>query len=479
MKFDVFQGKKTTTIILPDEWDVTEVPISLNKSLENPEDELLKLLSAPEDTPPLKDLLKPGDQIAICVTDVSRPSPDKIVLPPLLQEIEKAGIDKKNVTIIIGTGSHRDVTVAEMNMRYGYHITDNYRIINHNSRDKNYLTDLGATSTGAPIVVNSILTMVDHIFNVGVIDLHQYAGYSGGAKTIAVGCAGEETIQYTHSTPFLEKSGTIPGKIVGNTFQQTLWEMVEPLPFDFSINVIFDENGRIMDIGAGKPRSVFFSMVEKARKIFEFESNKQFDIAYLGVPHPKDINLYQASRALTYQTLVEQPALKKGALVNLLCTCPEGMGQGMGEKRFMEIMMKNSDPATVIRTMSGKPNLPGEQRAFMLAKAMLSYRLNVVGTTMPITDLAAMGFTQEALLPRNMMNEKVNAVVLRDGMKKVLKFNGQESDITYQMWEDEVQSEIEGADEFDIEEEAKYDIEDGTDPDFDDNDESQFDIDFD
>lgn len=479
MKFDVFQGKKTTTIILPDNWDVTEVPISLNKSLENPEDELLKLLNAPEDCSPLKDMLKPGDQIAICVTDISRPSPDKIVLPPLLNEIEKAGIDKKNVTIIIGTGSHRDVTVTEMNMRYGYHITDNYRIINHNSRDKNYLTDLGATSTGAPIVVNSILTMVDHIFNIGVIDLHQYAGYSGGAKTIAVGCAGEETIQYTHSTPFLEKSGTIPGKIVGNTFQKTLWEIVEPLPFDFSINVIFDEDGRIMTIGAGKPRSVFFSMVEKAKQIFEFESNKKFDIAYLGVPHPKDINLYQASRALTYQTLLEEPALRKGALVNLLCTCPEGMGQGMGEKRFMEIMMKYSDPGAVVRTMSGKSNLPGEQRAFMLAKAMMNYRLNVVGTNLPVTELSSMGFTQEALLPQLMMSEKVNAVVLRDGMKKVLKYNGQALEISYQKWEEEAQLELEDEEEFDLDDEAQFDIDDKTDPDFDDTDESQFDINFD
>ncbi len=475
MKFDVFQGKKTTTIILPDNWDVTEVPLSLNKTLENPEDELLKLLNAPEDSPPLKDILKPGDQIAICVTDISRPSPDKIVLPPLLNEIEKAGIDKKNVTIIIGTGSHRDVTVTEMNMRYGYHITDNYRIINHNSRDKNYLTDLGSTTTGAPIVLNSILTMVDHIFNVGVMDLHQYAGYSGGAKTIAVGCAGEETIQFTHSTPFLEKSGTIPGKIIGNTFQQTLWEIVEPLPFDFSINVILDESNRIVDMGVGKPRSVFFSMVERAKKIFEFESEKQFEIAYLGVPHPKDINLYQASRALTYQTLLESPALKKGALVNLLCTCPEGMGQGMGEKRFVERMMRHSDPEKVINAMRGNPNLPGEQRAFMLARAMMDYRLNVVGSDIPPAELTSMGFTQEALLPQHMMGEKVSAVVLRDGMKKVLKFSGDMSVKSYRIWEEEALSEIEDQSEFDFDDETQFDIDDESQFDID---ESEFDIDF-
>lgn len=476
MKFDVFQGKKTTTLILPDDWEVTEVPVSPDKSLENPEDRLLELFNAPEDSLPLKDILKPGEQIAICVTDISRPSPDKIILPPLLHEIEKAGIDKKNISIIIGTGSHRDVTVAEMNMRYGYHITDNYRIINHNSRDKNYLTDLGATSDGVPRVVNSILTMVDHIFNVGVMDLHQYAGYSGGAKTIAVGCAGEETIQYTHSTPFLEKSGTIPGKILGNAFQETLWEIVEPLPFDFSINVILDESGRIIDIGVGKPRAVFFSMVERAKEIFEFESNKMFDIAYLGVPHPKDINLYQASRALTYQTLLEQPALKRGALVNLLCTCPEGMGQGMGEKRFVDKMMKFSDPAAVVSTMRGNPNLPGEQRAFMLARAMMDYRLNVVGTNIPVNELTAMGFTQEALLPQHMMNEKVRAVILKDGMKKVLKYNGAILEKSYKVWEDEAQSEIDDETEFDFDDAAQFDIdEDETEDDID---ESQFDIDF-
>ena len=431
MKHDVFQGRKTATIILPDNWNVTVVPMPDSPPITNPEERLSEILKNPIDSPSLCDLLKPGDQIAICVTDISRPSPDKVILPPLLKAIESCGIDKANVTILIATGSHRDVTFDEMNIKYGYYAATNYRILNHHSGDDNNLTDLGSTVHNAPRIINSILTKVDHIMNIGVIDLHQYAGYSGGAKTIAVGCAGEETIQYTHSIDFLEKSGATPGNLSRNIFQETLWDIVDPLPFDFSINLVINEKGEILEMEGGNPKKVFNKMVEKVRPLFEFKTNKKFDIVYMGVPDPKDMNLYQATRAITYQTLTDECAINKDAPINLLCSCPEGLGLGKGEKRFAERMMKSANPMEIVRSMSGSKSLPGEQRAYMLAKAMMDFKINVFGTNIPNKELISMGFNQGPLLPTELMNkEEVNALILKDGMKKVMKYSGLIEDIS-------------------------------------------------
>jgi len=422
LEYEIIQGKEPITIDLPGNWDITNIPMPDKKPLKDLDARLTEVLNKPTDSPPLLDLCKPEDQIAICVTDVSRPSPDYLILPIILKELEKAGISKNNVTILIGTGSHRDVTFDEIRTKYGYYASKNYRIINHNSRDKNGLTDLGNASTGAPRVVNSILTKVDHIFNIGVTDLHQYAGYSGGAKTIAVGCAGEETIQYTHSAGFLDKSGAIPGRIRGNLFQKTLWEIVRPLPFDFSVNLILNEKGEVLDLEAGNPLTIFLEMVKRSKPIFEYETDKQYDIAFLGVPFPKDMNLYQATRAATYQALSDSPALKKGAIINLYCSCPEGTGMGVGEQRFKEKMTKLSNPAAILLSMTGKKTFPGEQRAFMVAKAMMDYKINIVGTKIDVDELENMGFLVEDPVSPELALRDLQAVVLKDGMKKVMKF---------------------------------------------------------
>lgn len=422
MNCQVFQGKKTVTLELPDKWKVHEVPMPGDIPMRNPEERLKALLKDPFESPPLAELIKPGDQIAICVTDISRPSPDYILLPPILQELERIGVNRNSVTIIIGTGSHRAVSLDEMKAKYGYYATTNYRIVNHDSRDQFSLTDLGKAATGAPRVVNTFLTMVNHIISIGVMDLHQYAGYSGGAKTIAVGCAGEDTIQHTHSADFLEKSGAVPGRVEGNLFQKTLWEIVEPLNFDFSVNLILNEKGEIIEMNAGNPRPLYYNMVDRARELFEYECSEKFDVVYLGVPFPKDINLYQATRAATYQAMAEPKAIKKGGIINLLCSCPEGVGKGVGETRFRERLLKLPNPAAILLSMTGQRTLPGEQRAFMAAKAMLDHKINVVGTSIKAEDLRKLGFTYQKLVPEEYDKIELNAAVLKDGMKKLLKY---------------------------------------------------------
>ncbi|MCE1247575.1 MAG: nickel-dependent lactate racemase [Firmicutes bacterium] len=423
MKYRLFQGKNDLAIDLPNNWEVTDIPMPDETPLVNPEDQLRQLLKNPKDSPPISEIVKPTDFIAICVTDITRPSPDFIILPCLLEELENAGVPRQNVNIIVGTGSHRAVTYAEMKAKFGYYATSNYRIMNHDCRDAFNLADLGPSSAGVPRVINSILTKVNHIFSIGVTELHQYAGYSGGAKTIAIGCAGEETIQYTHSPDFLEKSGAVPGRMENNLFQKTLWDIVEPLPFRFMINTILNEKSEIIHIEAGKPRTVYDSLISKAKNMFEYNVDKGYDIAYLGVPWPKDQNLYQATRAATYQALAEKPALKKGAIINIFCECPEGTGKGMGEIRFKDKMSKLPNAAAILLSMKGKKALPGEQRAFITAKAMLDYKINVVGTKIPMDELLGMGFLAQKSIPEDLAKRDLKALVIRDGTKRVVNLD--------------------------------------------------------
>ncbi len=340
-----------------------------------------------------------------------------------MKELEKTCVKKENVTILSGVEADSAMNYEEKTAKYGKWVVDNYKVINHNASDQENLTDMGTTPEGVPRIVNTLLTKMDKILAIGVTDLHQYAGFSGGAKTIAVGCASEKTISYTHSASFLEKSGAVPGRIKGNLFQDALWEIVKPLPFIFCVNIILNAQAQVLALDAGHPKMVFEKMMTQSRKIFLFDVAEPFDIAYLGVPHPKDVNLYQASRAATYQALSDRPVFRHGAVLNLICESPEGFGEGAGEERFREKMMELPDPEAVVREMTGKTNLPGEQRAYMVAKTMIKNPINIWGPEIDAVDLNRAGFLAQPLVPEEIRNKKLRALVMKDGMKKVLKMN--------------------------------------------------------
>ncbi len=419
--FEVLYGRGKFTLNLPYRWDVYQISKVKKVPIKDPENAILEKLRNPNGTLPLKDMVKPTDHIAICTTDISRPFPDYLVMPLLLKELDSIGVPRQNITILIGVGSHRPLSFEEIQGKFGYTIADKYRIINHNAQDSTLIRNLGESPDGIPRVINSILTSVNHIISLGVVEIHQYAGFSGGAKTIAIGCAGEETIKYTHSVSFLEKSGATPGKIEDNRFQDALWSIVNPLPYRFALNLVLNESKEIIALDGGDPKKVFHNLVKEAKDIFIEEVDTPFDIAYIGVPHPKDINLYQATRAATYQALAVPSALKKGAIINLICSCPEGFGKGVGENRFKAKLLKQPNPPAVLLSMIGKPTLPGEQRAYMVAKAMLLNPINVIGSTIPPEELKAANFLSSPLVPEKMAKQNIKALIMQDGSKKVIK----------------------------------------------------------
>ena len=150
-------------------------------------------------------------KILIVVPDITRKAHLKSVLPALLKQIDRRGMrdeGRRMIKIIVGTGLHKPHTRTELKNLVGEKIFSKYTVITHTQK-KSDLVYRGKTKSGVPIVLNRLLEWADCIVTVGLIEPHLYAGYSGGAKTIAIGLAGEETINATHHPRFLDKPGTI------------------------------------------------------------------------------------------------------------------------------------------------------------------------------------------------------------------------------------------------------------------------------
>ena len=233
------------------------------------------------------------------------------------------------------------------------------------------------------MVVDRRCIETDLLIATGVVEPHQYAGYSGGAKTVVIGCGGEATIQATHCAAMLDHPGTRLGAIDNNPFQQFVRRAGELIGLRYVVNVVLNEAGQVLAAASGDPSAVHDYLVEQARPLYEVPVPCPVHIAFAGVPAPKAANLYQASRAATYLALASNTPLLPGAPILLPAAIPEGAGQGTGEQRFFEILSGAHSPESLIGQLRRSGFPAGAQRAYILAQVLANHPVIVVGAQYP------------------------------------------------------------------------------------------------
>jgi nickel-dependent lactate racemase len=317
----------------------------------------------------------------IAVTDLTRDSPDAVLVPALLDELN-IGIPDERITVVVGVGLHRATTDAEKREKLGS-VVDRVRVIDSNGRDPAMWADLGTIPPyDVPGITQRIVKDADLVVATGIVEPHQYAGYSGGRKTVAIGCAGEPVITATHGMRFLEDPGVRLGKIEGNPFHETIREIARRAGLSFCLNVVTDDRGRVVAVAAGDPDAVLADLVEKAAALYTRPISKQYDIVIAGVGHPKDVNLYQASRAATYLRFAPTPVVREGGAIIIPARLEEGAGEGAGEQRFLEALERAASPAAVVDA-AREHFAGGEQRAVMVALTLEWCQIIVAASEAP------------------------------------------------------------------------------------------------
>ncbi|HID64418.1 MAG TPA: nickel-dependent lactate racemase, partial [Anaerolineae bacterium] len=329
------------------------------------------------------ELAKPGDAVCIVFTDITRASPDYLLVPPLLAELEAAGVHDEDIALLCGIGMHRPSTPEEKVAKLGQAVVDRYRVVDHEPQNPEALVDLGVTASGIPLSVNKIAYEADLLVATGIVEPHQYAGYSGGRKTLAVGAAGEKMIAYTHGPQMIDHPGTRLGRIEGNPFHEAVTEAARRAGLKFIVNVVLDDKKRVVAVRAGEPGAAFMELVAFARSIYEVPIPRQYDVAVGGVGFPKDANLYQTSRAASYLHFAPTPVVKPGGFYILPARCQEGVGEGVGEQRFLEKLREATDMTSLLEELRRTGYPPGAQRAFIMAKVMEECEVIIVGSECP------------------------------------------------------------------------------------------------
>jgi lactate racemase len=381
--YTVPYGKGTMDFSLPSAMRVNQAVSRQVSPLLNEEKAVLEALAHPVGSAPLKELARADSRVCIVFTDITRSCPDSLLVPPLLSELQDAGVKDENITLLCGIGMHRASTHEEKIAKLGAAVVARYRVIDNEPQDRSALVDLGTTAGGVPVSAHRSVVESDLVIATGIVEPHQYAGYSGGRKTLAVGAAGEDLIAYSHGPAFVDHPRTRLGQIEGNPFHEAITEAAEREGLRFILNVVLDDDKRLLRVAAGHPEKAFQDLVAFARSVYEVPIPQQYDIAIAGVGFPKDSNLYQASRAPSYLFFAPTCVVRPGGYFIVPARCEEGAGSGVGEQRFLSAMRDMPDVQSILRDGRTHGFPPGQQRAFVIAKVLEQSKIIVVASECP------------------------------------------------------------------------------------------------
>ena len=351
MKLEFGFGTGVQTVEVPDK-NLMGVLMSndVPRELMN-EAEVVRALENPIGTPRLKEIVKPGEKIAIITSDITRPCPSYRILPALLDELYAAGCRAEDVTLVFALGSHRGHTPEEMKKLAGERAFKEIRCVDSDRAD---CVHMGVTDAGTPVDITRVVAEADRRICLGNIEYHYFAGYSGGAKAIMPGVSTREAIQCNHRMMVREEAHA--GNLDTNPLRQDLEQAAQICGVDFIINVVLDEHKQIVRAVAGDLVKAHREGCRFLDKMYLKELNSRADIVLVSQGGaPKDLNLYQTQKALDNA----KHAVKNGGTIVLIGSCKEGLG----EKVFEEWMLNAPTAESMIERIGRDFQLGGHKAA--------------------------------------------------------------------------------------------------------------------
>lgn len=325
-------GKGSQTVHFP---DAALGDLLLPKRRENspaPEEEtelLHRALREPIGTLPLSQLAEGRKPVTVIVSDITRPCPSHRILPPVLEELAAAGVADEDICIVAALGSHRRHTPDEQRALVGEEVFRRYRVVD--SGEAGYLP-MGTTPAGTPVEVDARVARAELRVCIGNVEYHYFAGYSGGMKAILPGVCSRHTIRANHR--HMTEPGAQAGQLAGNPVREDMESAAALCPADFILNVVLDEEKRVIFAAAGDPVAAHRRACRLLDNVYGSPIQKQGEIVVVSAGgYPKDINLYQAQKALDNA----KNAVRPGGVLILAAECPEGLGEQTFERWMLEL----------------------------------------------------------------------------------------------------------------------------------------------
>lgn len=330
MRVSLAYGRNNLSVEVPDDSVVVSPPVV--RGLADPQGGLVQALRAPTAGRPLADALRGARSVAVVFPDLTRPMPNRVVLPPLLAEIERAGLGPERITLVCATGTHRHATPEEMAELIGPDIFARYRVHDHSATgDEN--VEVG-TLDGVKVLLDRHYLEADARILTGFVEPHFFAGYSGGFKGICPGVAGLETIMECHSPSRIADEHATWLTIEQNPVQDFLRQAAALAPANFSVDVTINRSAELTGIFTGELPDSHDAARDFVDRTAVARSPRHFEVVLVtNGGYPLDRNLYQATKGMA----AAERVVANGGSVVLAAECRDGLP---GDGRFAEILRR-------------------------------------------------------------------------------------------------------------------------------------------
>lgn len=351
------------------------------------QESIINSLYHPIGTKQLTEIIEPRETIAIIISDITRPMPSYVVLPILISQLNKIGVENENIQIIIALGSHRKQTEEEMIHLVSQEVYQQIHVIN--SGDNGYVL-VGTTSRGTPVEIDRNVVEAKKRICIGNVEYHYFAGYSGGAKAIMPGCASMKSIQMNHR--FMVKEEACAGHLKDNPVREDIEEATSFVGVDFIINSVLNPQKEIVYTACGDVNQAHRDACAHLAQYYLSPIKEKADIVIVSqAGAPKDLNLYQSQKALDNAKY----AVKDNGIIILVASCKEGFGN----TTFAEWMCRYQQPQEMIDALYQNFVLGGHKAAaiaMVQKKAKIFLVSDLADDTVHKTFLTPFHYLQDA-----------------------------------------------------------------------------------
>jgi len=344
MRIQLDYGENGLWISLPDNLNIDVIHPRSFSGLQDEQGAIIEALRKPIGLPSLRELVRPSDRVAIVFSDITRPMPNRRVLPALLEEISH--VNRSQIVLINALGTHQPMTEEELERMLGREVTRKYRVLQHDCCDKSKLVYLGKSSFGDPIWINRFYMEASVRILTGLIEPHDFAGFSGGPKSVLPGIAGEETILGNHKASMVGHPKATWGITVGNPVWEEMLEGAVMTQPTFLLNVCLNRAKEIIRVFGGDMKKAHSAGVAFMKKIVMVPVIDLYDIVITSNSgYPLDINLYQSVKGMSAAAQI----VREGGSIILAAECRNGIPES---SEFGKILKRALSPQALLQGMN-------------------------------------------------------------------------------------------------------------------------------
>ena len=341
-------------------------------------------LRTPVGGPPLREIVRPGQTVAISMCDGTRPQPRHLMIPAVLDELDGI-VNLDDVVVLVATGTHRGNSDEEIRAMLGDETADRVRVVNHDARDDSSLVWLGRHGRDVPVFLNRLWVEADVRITTGFVEPHFFAGFSGGPKLVAPGLAGLETVLTLHDARRIGDPRATWGVVEGNPVHDDIRAVVAAVgEVDFGLDVVLNKQQRIVEAFGGSLPEMHAAAREASRRLAMQPVPALFDVVVTtNAGYPLDQNLYQAVKGMSAGMTVVKP----GGTIVCAAECRDGFPD---HGSYREVLASEPSPEALLATISARERtVPDQWQVQVQAKIQSHADVIVRSSHLSAEDLAS------------------------------------------------------------------------------------------